>query len=125
MFKFIYNLAVLTMFAFAFMVVLGISELKGWAERNNSTPTVHHTHKKEKKAISILPQDIVGDIVGDVIEDASKNATRAIDSTVQNMGNQIVTEGSQNLDREVRNVSNGLIDSMSNQVQSQIEDALP
>ena len=63
--------------------------------------------------------------MADVIEDAAKKATHTVDSTIQNMGNQMIAEGSHNLDKEVKNVSQDMMDSASSEIHSQIANALP
>lgn len=111
MLKLIFNLGC---FALIVWVVLSVLGLDRKPQTSKATETV---------VVSMIPEEIIGDIVVSVVENASEKVSESLDVTIQNMGTQIVEEGSRNVETEIQNASSNLSDSISVGVQDRIEDA--
>jgi hypothetical protein len=80
---------------------------------------------KASPSTDTASQGFIGDIASSIVGQACDNVAKSVNGTVQNMGDNMVSEGSKNLDNELHKASAGVMDSMIAQTQNQIQNSIP
>ena len=96
----------------------------------------HHSHKAHKgarkahKGSALVvkasdPTQVVGDVVAEIAGQATANVGKSVQGTIDKMGEDMIQNGTANLDNELHKATNGIIDSISSDVNAQIASKMP
>lgn len=96
----------------------------------------HHSHKAHKgarkahKGSALVvkasdPSQVIGDVVAEIAGQATANVGASVQGTIDKMGEDMIQNGTANLDNELHKATNGIIDSISSDVNAQIASKMP